>query len=159
MELRRIYADGSLLGADSAPLCTGVDLFHTGTSAEQTFKRSLVLSACAQGWMSVAGDTLELKAKQDTLTYSIVRHPGYYVRSTGERIPLSELAMSQYMTEIVATLAPAEARAFLSGRGLEPDDYEATRNYHCVLNDEQHAKWRAVRDAASNVVAAHTLEA
>ena len=157
MELRRIYTP-TVLGADSNPLCVGVDLFHTGTTPEQTFKRSLVLSACSQGWMTVHGDTLTLKAAQDTLTYSIVRHPGYYVTSTGERIPLSELAMSEFLTEQVAKLAAAEARAFLADRGLPQTDYEATRNFHCVLNDEQHAKWRAVRDAASNLVAAHTLQ-
>lgn len=158
MELRRIY-DPASIEPGVTPRCVGVDLFHTGTAPEQTFKRSLVLAACAEGWMYVAGDTLKLKAKQDTLTYSIVRHPGYYVRSTGQRIQISELAMSEFLTEQVAKLAAAEARAFLAANGLAENDYEATRNYHCVLNDEQHAKWRAVRDLASNVVAAHTLEA
>lgn len=157
MELRRIY-DPASTQPGATPSCVGVDLFHTGTTAEQTFKRRLVLDACAQGWMTIAGDDLELKAAQDKLVYSIARHPGYYVKSTGERIPLSDLAMSEFLTENVAKLAPSEARAFLAGRGLPADDYEATRNYHCVLAAEQHEKWRAVRDIAGNVVAAHTLE-
>lgn len=159
MKLRRRYAAHSLVGPDSEPLCIGVDLFHTGLSPEQTFKRSLVISACAQGWMKVEGNTLTLISAQDVLSYEIARHPGYYVKSTGERIPLSEIAMSQFLTEIVATLAAAEARAFLATRGLQTNDYEATRNYHCVLGIEQHEKWQAVRDIAGNVVAAHTLEA
>ncbi len=158
MELRRIY-DPASLEPGATPRCVGVDLFHTGNDAAQTFKRSLVLTACAEGWMAVQGDALTLKSAQDTLSYQIVRHPGYYVTSTGERIPLSELAMSEFLTEPVAKLAAAEARAFLAGRGLPVNDYEATRNYHCVLNDEQHARWRAVRDIAGNVVAAHTQEA
>lgn len=157
MELRRLYAANSLVGADSMPLCIGVELFHTGSTPEQTFKRRLVLDACAQGWMKVDGDKLTLASTSDVLTYAIKRQPGYYVKSTGERIPLSDLAMSEFLTEIVANLAPAEARAFLAGRGLPADDYEATRNYHCVLNAEQHEKWRAVRDIASNTVAAHTI--
>lgn len=158
MELRRIY-DPASLQPGATPRCVGVDLFHSGFTAEQTFKRSLVLEACAAGWMSVAGDTLQLKAAQDTLVYQIDRHPGYYVRSTGDRIQLSELAMSEFLTEPVAKLAAAEARAFLAGRNLPPSDYEATRNFHCTLNEEQQGKWQAVRDRASNLVAAHTLEA
>lgn len=157
MELRRIYSPPQFLKPGFERTVIGVELFHTGSTAEQTFKRRLVLDACAQGWMKIDGDKLTLASTSDVLTYAIKRHPGYYVKSTGERIPLSDLAMSEYLTEIVATLAPSEARAFLAGRGLPADDYEATRNYHCVLNDAQHEKWQAVRDIAGNTVAAHTI--
>lgn len=157
MELRRIHSP-AVVGADNKPIVVGVDLFHTGAEPAQTFRRGMVLEAVAAGWMRLQGDTLTLIAQQDTLTYTVNRHPGYYVKSTGERIPLSDLAMGQFLTETVATLAPAEARAFLAGKGLDPTDYEATRNYHCTLDTEQHAKWQAVRNIAGNLVAAHTLE-
>lgn len=157
MELRRLY-DPASLDPGATPRCVGVELFHTGFSAEQTFKRRLVLDACAEGWMQLQGDTLSLKADGETLTYTVVRQPGYYVRSTGERIALSDLAMSEFLTEPQAKLAAAEARQFLAERGLPDDDYEATRNYHCSLDAEQQQKWQAVRDEAGNLVASHTLE-
>lgn len=158
MELRRLY-DPASLEPGATPRCVGVELFHTGFSAEQTFKRRLVLDACAEGWMQLQGDTLSLKAAGETLSYTVVRQPGYYVRSTGERIALSDLAMSEFLTEPQAKLAAAEARQFLATRGGLPEsDYEATRNYHCVLDAGQQKKWQAVRDAADNLVAAHTLE-
>lgn len=154
MELRRIYSHD----VPHAPRVVGVDLFSTGLTPEQVWSRRQVMQYMSEGWMSVAGKTITLTAKQDTLTYDVLREPGYYVTSTGERIPISDLAMAQFMTEAQAILAPMEARAFLAGRGLAPTDYTASRNYHCRLNAEQHAKWRAVRDIAGNLVAAHTLE-
>lgn len=149
MELRRIHDQGRAVG---------VDVFHTGLSPEQNWDQGQVLQYASEGWLTVEGEQIVLKAAQETLRYDILRRPGYYVRSTGERIPVSELAMQQFMTEQMATLAPAEARAFLLGKGLPLNDYEASRVFRCRLNAEQHEKWRAVRDIAGNVVAAHTLE-
>lgn len=155
MELRRIYATTA---PDAPPRVAGVELFSTGETPEQTWSRRQVLQYVSEGWMTVEGGQITLRAKQDTLTYDVLREPGYYVVSTGERIPLSELAMAQFMSEPQAILAAAEARNFLATRGLDQTDYTASRNYYCRLNDAQHAKWRSVRDRAGNLVAAHTLE-
>lgn len=155
MELRRIYAPPA---PNAQPRVIGVDLFSTGEQPEQNWCRRQVLQYVSEGWMRLEGRQIVLQARQDTLTYDVVQEPGYYVASTGERIPLSELAMAQFMGEPQAILAAAEARNFLASRGLEPGDYTASRTYHCRLNDEQHAKWRSVRDRAGNLVAAHTLE-
>lgn len=157
MELRRIHSP-TVCDHQGKPIVTGVDVFHTGLSPEQNWDQGQVLQYASEGWLRLEGDQIVLAAEQDTLRYDVLRRPGYYVRSTGERIPISELAMQQFMTERVATLAPAEARAFLAGKGLAENDYEASRIYRCCLTAEQHEKWRAVRDIAGNVVAAHTLE-
>lgn len=157
MEMRRLF-DQFTIGKTMViePRCIGVEVFHTGDTPQQTFRRGLVQDACAAGWMVVDGDTLKLKAVNVELSYSIDRHPGYYVKSTGGRIALSELAMWEFLSQPVATLAPAEARGYLAACGLQPTDYEATRNYQCTLSAGQHALWRSVRDIAGNVVAAQT---
>lgn len=155
MELRRIYAPPA---QNTPPRVIGVDLFSTGEQPEQNWCRRQVLQYVSEGWMRLEGRQIVLQARQDTLHYDVLREPGYYVESTGERIPLSELAMAQFMSEPQAILAAAEARNFLASRGLEASDYTASRTYFCRLNDEQHQKWRSVRDRAGNLVAAYTLE-
>lgn len=147
------------IGPDGQPVLTvsGVELIHTGLSAEQNWDRSQLLQYATEGWMRLVGETIEIVGEQETLVYDILRKPGYYVASTGEQIPISELAMGQFLTEPVATLASAEARAFLLGRGLPQNDYDAGRVYRCRLRADQHEKWRAVRDLAGNAVAAHTI--
>lgn len=135
-----------------------VGIRHTGTAAEQNFSRRLVLRGAAEGWLRMDGATLVIHGDPEDLVYTIDRTPGYYVKSTGERIPLSELAASEFFSSSTPALAAAEARAFLAGKGLPATDYEATLAYHCTLAPEQQAKFRAVRDIAGNVVAAHTLE-
>lgn len=156
MELRRLYNEPPAPGA--LPQIRGVRVNHTGQAAEQNWDRGQVLQYASEGWMRLKGDTLEITAENATLVYDVLRYPGYYVRSTGEQIPISELALQQFYTEPVATLAPAEARAFLAGKGLPVDDYEASRIYSCRLRADLHEMWRAVRDPLSgNPVAAHTV--
>ena len=150
MKLKRIH--------DANGVCTGVEIKHTGLSPEQNWDQGQVMQYASEGWLRLDGDTIFVSGSGETLQYDVLRKPGYFVASTGERIPVSELAMTQFMTETHATLAPAEARAFLAAKGLPATDYEASRVYRCRLNDEQHAKWRAVTDIAGNVVAAHTQE-
>lgn len=136
-----------------------VGIVHTGVSAEQNFSRRLVLQGMNEGWLRLSEGKLVMLAEPEDLVYTIEREPGYFVKSTGEKIPLSSLALSEFFSATMATLAAAEARAFLAGKGLQPTDYEATHAYHCVLAEDQQAKFRAVRDIAGNVVAAHTQEA
>lgn len=150
MKLKRIH--------DAGGRCTGVDIVHTGVDPEQNWDQGQVMQYASEGWLRVEGDEIVLTGSGEELRYTIERRPGYFVASTGERIPVSELAMQQFMTEQVATLAPAEARAFLAARGLQANDYEASRLFRCRLNDAQHARWRKVFNRAGNDVAAHTVE-
>lgn len=146
MRLKRQYDKGGRV--------THMLVEHTGTSPEQNFADRLVEQGIDEGWITVSGTTaLMLKAEPESLQYRILRIPGYYCRSTGERIPLSERALRRLATRQME--APrAEALAWLAAKGLEPTDYEVTLAYECELDAGQHERFRATRDAASNVVSA-----
>ena len=151
MYLKRLY--------DDAGRVSRVEIRHTGLSAEQNFSRRLVLQACGDGWMRLTGDQIVVVGEPEDLVYTILRAPGYYCISTGERIPVSQLAWEQAVSQPAAVLAAAEARAWLAGAGLASNDYEVTMAYECVLAEQQHEKFRAVKAVSGNLVAAHTLEA
>ena len=151
MYLKRLY--------DDAGRVTSVEIRHTGVSAEQNFSRRMVLQACSDGWMRLAGDHLIVVGEPEDLVYTIKRAPGYYCVSTGERIQVSQLAWEQAVSQPAAVLASAEARAWLAGAAKAANDYEVTMAYECVLAERQHGKFRAVKAVSGNLVAAHTLEA
>lgn len=148
MRLKRQYDKGRV---------THMLVEHTGTSPQQNFSDKLVEEGIDEGWMTVEGKALTMKAEPESLRYTILRTPGYYCRSTGERIPLSERALRRMATRQMET-PRFEAQMWLASKGLEATDYEVTLAYECELDAGQHERFRAVRDAASNVVAAHTLE-
>ena len=151
MLLKRVYG--------SSGEVAGVQIKHTGASPEQTWSASKVEQYMSEGWMAMRGDEIVITAEDgEELVYDILRRPGYYCASTGERIPLSEPAMSQFMNSTAATLAPAEARAWLTAKGLPPTGYEATRNYHCRLDSSLHAAYCAVVGPKGQIVAACRLE-
>jgi hypothetical protein len=148
MRLKRRYDKGRV---------THMQVQHTGLSPRQNFSDKLVEQGVDQGWIALDGRLLTLLAEPESLRYTVLRRPGYYCRSTGELIPLSERAMRRLAVRQLD--APrAEALAWLASGGLAADDYEVTLAYECELDAEQHSRFRAVRDAAGNVVAAHTLE-
>lgn len=151
MYLKRLY--------DDAGRVSRVEIRHTGVSAEQNFSRRLVLQACGDGWMRLANDQIVVIGEPEDLVYTIKRAPGYYCISTGERIPVSQLAWEQAVSQPAAVLASVEARAWLAASGKSLGDYEVTMAYECVLSDDQHEKFRAVKAVSGNPVAAHTLEA
>ena len=151
MYLKRLY--------DDAGRVSRVEIRHTGLSAEQNFSRRLVLQACGAGWMRLAGEQLLVVGDPEDLVYTIKRAPGYYCVSTGERIQVSQLAWEQAVSQPAAVLASAEARAWLAGAAKAANDYEVTMAYECVLSEQQHGKFRAVKAVSGNLVAAHTLEA
>lgn len=144
----------------SPPAPTHVEVRHTGTNPEQNFSRRLVEQAVLAGLMRVEGDRLYLKTApdQDDLGFTIRRAPGYYQASTGERIPIGEMAMTRMLRTGMGDLTRAEAVTWLTARGAPQTDYEVTNAYECVLDAEQHAMYRAVPDAKGRRVAAHTLE-
>lgn len=134
---------------------------HTGLQAAQNFSRRLILQAVTDGWATIERNRLTMRtaADQDDLVFTIKRDPGYYCKSTGERMPISQLAWEQLLAERVGKLAYAEAQAWLKGAGKAADDYEITMAYECELAAEQHEKYRAVEIKPGIAVAAHTLEA
>lgn len=138
------------------PAALGVQLKHTGINPAQNFSVDLVMQAVSSGWMSISGDTLILHAAPEDLHYAIVRRPGYYCCHDGKRIPISELAMQEALTQPQAKLAAAEARAYLALHGFagvpspdaqHPSGYLRCNAFECVLDSAQHDKYQACRGA------------
>lgn len=130
---------------DRAHRCTGVRVKHTGLSPEQNFSHRLIEQAMAEGWVVIDGDTLTMQAKPEALRFRLRRVPGYYCISTGERIPVSDIAWTRMRSTGLGDLSRKEALAWLLARGRAQTDYEVTNAYECVLDEEQHAKYRAVK--------------
>lgn len=147
--LRLARDDPAIEAARQQIRVTHVEVIHTGKSEFQTWSAKHLAEWAEHGWARIDGGQIILTTSdhQPDLVYDILRSPGYYCASTGERIPLSDLAMSQYMTKTVATLAPREAKAWLLAHGKAADDYEATRNYVCELRADQQAQFSAVKEA------------
>lgn len=122
---------------------THVDVVHTGINATQSWGAKHVAAWVDEGWMQIQSNRITITTGdgQPDLTYTINRRPGYYCADTGERIPLSDLALSQFMTQTQATLAPREAVAWLTSRGRS-GKYVATRSYECVLDTALHEQFK-----------------
>lgn len=140
---------------DEARRCTHVLVKHTGASARQNFSHRLVEQALVDGWMQIQGDTLVIRAEPEDLTFRLLRTPGYYCSSSGDRIPVSTLAWSSPQRGV---LARREALAWLATNGKAEHDYEVTNAYDCVLCEEQHEKFGAVAGPKGQIVAAHRLQ-
>jgi hypothetical protein len=134
--------------------CTGVQILHTGLKPQQNFSHRLIEQAMAEGWADISGNTLTLHADPEPLVYTLKRTPGYYCTSTGERIPISEVAWGRMRATGNGDLSRRDAVAWLAAHGKAQDDYDVTWAYECELQPEQHARWRAVTAVSGNVVAA-----
>lgn len=146
MELKRQY--------NSAGEVSRVTVGHTGLKPEQNFSHRLIEAGIAQGWITLTGDTLTMAADPEDLVYTVKRTPGYFCKSTGERIPISMMAWASPKRDV---LAYREAQAWLSANGKAATDYEVGNDYRCVLSSTQHEKFRTVRSISGNLVAAHTI--
>lgn len=125
MELkRRTGPDGCI---------THVDVVHTGTHEAQNWGAKHVAAWVEEGWMRVDGDSIVIVTGdgQPDLVYTINRRPGYYCAETGERVPLSDLALTQFMSQSLATLAPrgvpAVTRAVTSDEAWRPTVFRAAK--------------------------------
>ena len=123
--------------------CTHVQIQHTGIAPEQNFSRRLVLDAVTAGWMNIEGDRLRIKAEPQDLAYTINREPGYYCISSGQSIPIGELAWSQLVGTGQGVLSRKEALAWLAANGKREDDYAICMAYECVLDPEHHEAFKA----------------
>ncbi len=158
MYLKRHY-DPDTLGEGKTPKVSHVEVIHTGSKAEQNFDDGLIEQAVVDGWASVSGDRLTLKTADGELAYSITRMPGYFCKSTGETIPLTDRAWLKFRLANDSSLSRPEALAWLQANGKAADDYDICVTFQCVLDAEQHEKYRAVTGPKGQTVAAHTLEA
>lgn len=140
--------------ASQAIPVTHVEIHDTGGSPEQNFSHRFVESGVAAGWLTLADNTLTVRAEPESLIYSLKRRPGYYCKSSGERIPISDTSWNSARRD---KLAYAEAQRWLAANGKDRVDYDVTNSYECVLGDQQHAKFRKVADAKGRLVGAHRL--
>lgn len=149
MLLKRQFDPASLGGPN--PVCTHVSVKHTGSSLDQNFSSRLVAQAMAEGWMSLSGGQLTVKADPEDLRYDVLRGPGYYCVHDGKEIPVSNLARDERLRTGMGRLAAAEAKAYLKANGFEgvtspnpahPSGYEVIDHFECVLDSEQHAKFK-----------------
>lgn len=177
MKFKRIYA----LGSDGKPVQSGtvpardpltgeviqrpihkwagLEIVHTGLRQEQNFSRQLVEKLLEDGVATLDGSRLTIASSPEPLAYTVNRQPGYYCRSTGEAIPVSARAWARMLTTARGDLSAAEARAWLLAHGKSASDYEVCMAYECVLDTEQHDRWRAVQLFDSGpMIPAHAAE-
>lgn len=140
---------------------SGLEIKHTGTRPEQNFSTTLVAEWIGSGLASISGDMLLLSTKPEPLRYKILRKPGYYCCHTGKRMEMSPEAYGD------PALAAIEGRQYLKDAGLlgklspdrnNPSGYRRTHAYECVLDEKQHAKFKAVPGALAPSMS-HTMEA
>lgn len=156
MLLKRHYDPDSL--AAGAPRITHFSIGHTGTTPEQNFGDDFVEAGTAAGWAVISGDVLTITTDAEPLVYAITRRPGYFCKSSGEPIPMSDRAWLKFRLGSDSSESRPLALAWLAANGKAEDDYDITTRYHCVLDAALHDKYRAVRTEAGITVAAHTLE-
>lgn len=142
MLLKRIYAETAGDSGTAAPVVSHVQIMHTGLQAAQNFSDRLVEQAVVDGWAVLYENKLVLKGDPEDLEYTVQRSPGYYCVSSGERIPISEMAWRRMKITGVGDLSQREAAAWLLTRGKAANDYEVCNAYECVLAEEQHAKFK-----------------
>jgi hypothetical protein len=116
--------------------------------------RGFVTAGISEGWLDIANGKLTLKAEPEDVVYDLINEPRYFCKSTGETIPISRLAWEAFIGSGVGTLSSKEAGAWLAANDKPDGDYDISMAYECELNDEQHERLRAVRDAGGNVVSA-----
>lgn len=140
------------------PRTTHVEVIHTGANPDQNFDDQMIDEAIVQGWAAISGDSLTIKTDGEPLRYMLLRGPGYYCKSTGQRIPISEKAWYRFRFASDSSASRPEALAWLVKNGKAETDYDISVTYQCVLDDEQHERFRAVRNADGELVAAHKVQ-
>ena len=125
----------------NAPKLSHVEVIHTGVHEEQNFSQRLVSAAVTEGWMTMSRGKIILHTPDEDLEYTILRGPGVYCCHCAAS--LGEDASGAVGREHVRTLHPGEE----SPGSQNPAGYENTTAYHCVLDSEQHEKWRSPEGA------------
>jgi len=111
---------------------------HTGVRAAQNFSTRLVAQGVADGWITIDGDTLTLRADPEDLVYTIVARPGFYCCHDGKAFADRDGALLYTQTYFGAEESPDQNH---------PHGWGRRNHYECVLDARQHAKFRAVPGA------------
>jgi len=138
MLLKRIYKEAR---EGETPELDYISLAHTGVSPEQNFSVKLVTEGLGMGIMEIVEDELIFHVHPEDLHFAIKRTPGRYCLHCGEK--LTDDVGGQ-----MARLHIAMKHAGVpSPSASDPSGYVALNHFECVLNDEQHEKYR-VKQAA-----------
>ena len=110
MLLKRHYkrdAKGALI---EPPQVDHLEVKHTGIHAAQHFSTRLVAAGIAEGWLTIEGGQLFLKAKPEPLRYTVKRVPGRYPKADA---PGGAEVINYYECE----LDPAQHQKFAAQKG------------------------------------------
>jgi hypothetical protein len=117
-----------------------IEVKHTGFDREQNFSEDLIANAMREGWARFDGSLLVLDAKPEPLTYTVKRAPGRYCVHCAERLPDNDPSGEQSRAHV------AERHAGVASPDPAwPAGYAVVHAYECVLNAEQHGRFRKLR--------------
>jgi len=135
MLLKRLYDHSG-----GTPKFAGVRVLRAGR--RQRFSQGLVDEAVRDGWMALADGRITVRGVDKTLTYRIVRGPGYYCCYCGEPQPGAPEAKAHVTMHVEAPSNPSWFRRLVGGRkALElpdpqnPSGYRRDNFYECVRED------------------------
>lgn len=153
-EVARLMRDGASREHAQAvvrqPKLSHLEVRHTGTSPEQNFSSTLVAAWIQAGVAVKSDDILVIKAEPESLRYKVLRTPGYYCAHDGQKIPVSPEGYGD------PAIAAMECVEYLKANGFDgktspdpanPAGYLRTHAYECVLDADQHARFKAVPGA------------
>lgn len=115
-----------------------ISVAHTGVSREQHFSTSLVTEYLKLGLMELHDDELIFKTYPEHLRYTVIRVPGRYCLHCGEKLPddqSGELARLHVAMQHTGNPSPDKNN---------PAGYEAIHYFDCMLDVDQHEKYKAV---------------
>lgn len=113
-----------------------VSLANTGVHPEQNFSIDLVTEGLTNGLMLIDDDVLTLDCHPEPLRYNIKRRPGRYCLHCGEKL-------GDDTGGALARLHVAEKHAGkTSPDASTPAGYVWLLHFECVLDAEQHEKYR-----------------
>jgi hypothetical protein len=108
-----------------------VELKHTGANPEQNFSMGMVVDGLREGWMAFDGDELVLQVKPETLLYKVLRTPGRYCLVCRENLNDNSEGGEAAREHVKAKHA-----------GAPLGSYERINHYECVLDADQHKKYK-----------------
>lgn len=123
------------------PKLAYISLGHTGISPEQNFSTTLVTEGLQSGLMEINDDELVFHVHPEDLIFTIKRMPGRYCLHCGEKLAddtTGELARLHIAMRHKGILSPVPSI---------PAGYEAINHFECMLDPEQHEKYRVKEPA------------
>lgn len=126
-----------------------ITIEYTGTNPEQHFTEKLVRAGQREGFLAITGNTLSLIATPEDLEYTIKRYPGYYCCHCGAELPdAGVMETDEDGKETGRTLGlvhvEEQHEGAVSPDPSNPSGYERLDYYDCILNKEQHERFRFV---------------